>query len=205
MGYKVVNLKDIYNVIGENKTKEILKEYKCELNQDVEYFLREKAIEFSKQDIAETFIVTSSFKNKQVIVGYFSIANKVTSIKKIVLSHKKRKRLLRFAKYDADSNSYIIALPLLGQLGKNFNNNYNKLITGDILLKLACDKIKEAQDILGGRFIFLECEDKDTLREFYESNGFVCFGKRNLEKDERDKNKGEYLLQMLSDLSNINE
>lgn len=82
MGYKVVNLKDIYNVIGENKTKEILREYKCELNQDVEYFLREKAIEFSKQDIAETFIVTSSFKNKQVIVGYFSIANKVTSIKK---------------------------------------------------------------------------------------------------------------------------
>lgn len=79
------------------------------------------------------------------------------------------------------------------------------MITGDILLKLACDKIKEAQDILGGRFIFLECEDKDTLREFYESNGFVCFGKRNLEKDERDKNKGEYLLQMLSDLSNINE
>lgn len=92
---------------------------------------------------------------------------------------------------------------MLGQIGKNFNNNYNKLISGDILLKLACNKIKEAQDILGGRFIFLECEDKDKLREFYEENGFVCFGKRNLEKDERDKNAGEYLLQMLSDLSKI--
>ena len=31
--------------------------------------------------------------------------------------------------------------------------------------------------------------------------GFVCFGKRNLERDERDKNEGEYLLQMLCDLS----
>ena len=145
----------------------------------------------------------SEYKNNQVIVGYFSIANKVTSIKKITLSHKKRKRLLRFAKYDVESNSYTIALPLLGQLGKNFSNGYNKLISGDVLLKLACQKIKEAQDILGGRFIFLECEDKESLREFYERNGFVCFGKRNLEKDERDKNSGEYLLQMLSDISGI--
>lgn len=48
MGYKIVNLKDIYNNFGEAKTKEILKNYKCELNTDVEYFLKEKAIEFSK-------------------------------------------------------------------------------------------------------------------------------------------------------------
>lgn len=53
---------------------------------------------------------------------------------------------------------------------------------------------------MGGRFIFLECEDKPMLKEFYERNGFVCFGKRNLEKDERERNSGEYLLQMLCDL-----
>ena len=82
MGYKVINLKDIYNAIGEEETKEILKDYKCDLNKDVEYFIKEKAIEFSKQDIAETFIVTSPYKQKQVIVGYFSIANKVTNVKK---------------------------------------------------------------------------------------------------------------------------
>lgn len=48
---------------------------------------------------------------------------------------------------------------------------------------------------------FLECEDKLKLREFYESNGFVCFGKRNLERDEKEKNSGNYLFQMLCDLS----
>ena len=69
------------------------------------------------------------------------------------------------------------------------------------MLKLACDKIKEAQELIGGRFVFLECEDKSILEEFYESNGFVCFGKRNLEIDEINKNEGEYLLQMLKDLS----
>lgn len=201
MGYKVINLKDIYNSIGENKTKEILKDYKCELNSDVEYFLKEKAIEFSKQDISRTFIVMSSYKGKDVIVEYFAIANKSTTIKKFILSNIKRKSILKYAKYDNEIKGYNIALPLIGQLGKNYNNGYNKLITGDILLKLACNKIKETQNILGGRYLFLECEDNEKLREFYESNGFECFGKRNLEKDERDKNSGEYLLQMLRDLS----
>lgn len=34
--------------------------------------------------------------------------------------------------------------------------------------------------------------------------GFVCFGKRNLERDERNTFSGEYLLQMLRDLSKYN-
>ena len=108
---------------------------------------------------------------------------------------------MKFAIYDKDSRCYSIALPLIGQLGKNYYNNYNNLISGEILLKLACDKVRETQDLIGGRFVFLECEDKSKLKDFYENNGFVCFGKRNLEKDERDKNKGDYLLQMLRDLS----
>ncbi len=189
MGYKIINLKDIYNTLGESRTKDVLKDYKCDLNSDVEYFLKEKAIEFSKQDISRTFIVTSQFQSKDVIVGYFAIANKSTTIKKSILSNTKRKKLLKYAKYENDNKGYTIALPLIGQLGKNYNNGYNQLITGDILLKFACDKIKETQDILGGRYVFLECEDNQKIKEFYESNGFECFGKRNLEKDERDKNE----------------
>ena len=201
MGYKIINLKDIYNTIGEKKTKEKLQEYSCNLNNDVEYFLKEKAIEFSKQDISRTYIVMSQYRTKNVIVGYFAITNKVTNIKKVNLSETKRKRLLKFAVYDQETKNYSISLPLIGQIGKNYNNGYNKLITGDILLKLACDKIKEVQELVGGRLVFLECEDKPKLKEFYENNGFVCFGKRNLERDEKDKNSGNYLLQMLCDLS----
>lgn len=201
MSYKIINLKDIYNNLGENRTKEILKSYECKLNNDVEYFLKEKAIEFSKQDISRTFIVMSEHKGKDVIVGYFAIANKATTIKKFILSNTKRKKIFKYAKYNNEIKGYNIALPLIGQLGKNYYNGYNKLITGDILLKFACDKIKETQNILGGRYVFLECEDNEKLKEFYESNGFVCFGKRNLEKDERYKNNGNYLLQMLRDLS----
>lgn len=75
------------------------------------------------------------------------------------------------------------------------------MITGDELLKLACDKIKSIQDEIGGKVTYLECEDKPKLIEFYESNGFVNFGKRELDKDEKDDLSGQYLIQMLKYLS----
>lgn len=198
MAYNVISLEDMREALGEAKLKSILNEFECELNKDVEYFIKEKAIEFLKSGISKTFLVTASYKGKQVLVGYFSLTNKVTKVKKTSLSSNWRKRIARFEnKYESDDKNYIISLPLIGQLGKNYKDNYNRLISGDVLLKLACDKVKEAQKILGGKLVYLECEDKPQLEEFYTSNGFVCFGKRNLERDEREKNNGEYLLQML--------
>lgn len=53
------------------------------------------------------------------------------------------------------------------------------------------------QVIVGGKMVYLECEDKPRLIEFYSRNGFVNFGKRYLDKDETDTQSGEYLIQML--------
>lgn len=202
MAYNVISLKDMYEAIGEEKTKEILNGFECPLNKDVEYFIKEKAIQFLKMGISKTFLVSSTYKSQNVIVGYFALTNKITKIKKSSLSSSIKKRISRFAGQPNKEKYYMITLPLIGQLGKNYSNNYNSLISGDDLLKLACDKVREAQNILGGKFAFVECEDTNELKEFYESNGFVCFGKRNLEKDEKEQNNGNYLLQMLCDLSN---
>ena len=38
----------LYEALNEDRLKSILKEFECELNKDVEYFIREKAIEFLK-------------------------------------------------------------------------------------------------------------------------------------------------------------
>lgn len=192
----------MYAAIGENKAKEILSNFECPLNKDVEYFIKEKALQFLKMRISQTFLVSTSFKGQNVIVGYFALTNKITKIKKSSLSNSLKKRISRFAEQSTTEKYFYVSLPLIGQLGKNYKNNYNSLISGDELLKLACDKVIEAQNILGGKFAFVECEDKEKLKEFYESNGFVCFGKRNLEKDEKEQNTGNYLLQMLCDLSN---
>ena len=108
-----------------------------------------------------------------------------------------QKRISKFAEYDQNTKRYILSAPLIAQLGKNYSNGYNKLILGEELLKMACDKITEVQLTVGGKVAYLECEDKPKLTEFYSRNGFVDFGKRELERDETDKLDGKYLIQML--------
>lgn len=53
------------------------------------------------------------------------------------------------------------------------------------------------QNIVGGKIVYLECEQKEALIDFYSRNGFVNFGLRTLDKDETDKLSGEALVQMI--------
>lgn len=48
-GYNLVNLEELVLQVGEERAKEVLSDFSCPLNADVEYFLRHKAIEFSKR------------------------------------------------------------------------------------------------------------------------------------------------------------
>lgn len=68
--------------IGEEKVKLILSDFMCPLNEDVEYFLRTKSIEFSNKGFAQTHLVywvSSSYKE---LVGYYSLATKPLIIAK---------------------------------------------------------------------------------------------------------------------------
>ena len=196
-GYIGINLKEMIEQIGEVETKSILSDFSCPLNLDVESFLREKAIEFSKQGISSTYLVMASYKGNYVLVGYYTLANKFFCIEKAAFPSKRlRSRIAKFAQYDSTLKRYTLSAPLIGQLGKNYSHSYNDLITGDELLMLALDKVKEIHAILGGKVVYLECEDKPRLTEFYSKNGFVNFGKRYLDKDETNLS-GEYLIQML--------
>lgn len=197
-GYGLISLNDMVNSIGEDKTKRILSSFSCPMNLDVEHFLKDKAILFAQQGIAQTHLIYTSYKNSPVLVAYFTLANKqFTIMRGNKLSGKLRQRINRFAIYNEVRGCYEISAPLIGQIGKNFANNYNRLIEGDEILKIACDKVKSAQHTIGGRFVYLECEDKDVLIDFYQRNGFVNFGKRNLDNDEKDVLSGAYLIQML--------
>ena len=53
MSYNVINLEDLYNSKGEKDTRNLFEDFECPLNKDVEYFIKNKAIEFSKQGIAK--------------------------------------------------------------------------------------------------------------------------------------------------------
>lgn len=196
-GYRVVNLGALIEEMGEDTAKRILSDFSCPMNPDVEYFLSSKAIQFAKQGWAQTHLVFASYKKEIVLVGYFALANKTICIPGRNLSNSLKKRVSKFATYDSNLKSYILSAPLIAQLGKNYTNGYNTLITGDELLNEACDKISKIQFDLGGRFAYLECEDKPKLTDFYSKNGFCYFDTRELDKDETDKLDGEYLVQML--------
>lgn len=62
---------------------------------------------------------------------------------------------------------------------------------------MACEQVARAQECIGGKIVYLECEDKHKLIEFYKRNRFFQFGKRDLDADERDTLSGQHLIQML--------
>lgn len=67
-------------------------------------------------------------------------------------------------------------IPLIAQLGKN--DKYSDLISGEQLLTLACDRVKQAQKIIGGKMVYIECASNPKLHSFYSTNGFTEFGQR---------------------------
>ena len=197
VGYKIINLSDMISELEEDRVKSMLLKYSCPYNDDIEYFLHTKAIEFSKQGLTRTHLVYTSYKAEKVMIGYFSLCNKYISVDKKALSKTLAKRISKFGLYDQRLKKQLISAPLIAQIGKNYTNGYNNLITGDELLKMACDYVREVQDVIGGKIVYLECEDIDKLKDFYSHNGFVEFGTRSLDKDETERLNGNYLVQML--------
>lgn len=201
-GYSILSLSDIIDEKGEDFCREILSFFSCPPNPDVEKFLTKRAaIDFAKQSIAQTFLVYASYKGKNELCGYFTIANKYIVVGNHSVSKTTARRLRKFSMPNISDDNLVIMAPLIAQLGKNYTNDYRKLITGDELLKMAIDKVSAAQRIIGGKVVYVECEDIDILKKFYEDNGFVIFGKRRLDKDERGEMNGSHLIQLLKYLN----
>ncbi len=196
--YTIVALHELLKVFpdDEEKVKNILGAYECNNNSDVEKFLKDKAVLFDKQGFSKTHLIYTSFRGEMVLVGYYALAYKCFVIKSSArISNTLKKRIAKFGQYDDTLKQYVVSAPLIGQLGKN--EKYKDLISGDVLLYCACKTVKDVQALVGGRFVYLECEDKLKLIDFYKSNGFVEFGNRELEADELNDSKQMHLIQML--------
>lgn len=120
--------------LGENEVKSILSDFSCPMNKDVEHFLRHTAIEFAKQGIASTYIIMASYRDEYVLAGYFTLANKIFCMNRDSFPNMKwKRRIAKFGQFDSTIKRYTLSAPLIGQLGKNYSHNYDKLITGDEL------------------------------------------------------------------------
>lgn len=180
LNFVQTNILEMIEMYGEDKCQNILSSFYCPLNHDVEDFLHTKAISFAKQHLAMTFLVFINQNNQLLLVGYYTLANKSLSLSNNMLIKTIQKKLLKFAQCESDSKQYFVPIPLIAQLGKN--DTYAELISGKQLLTIACNRVKQAQKIIGGNMVYIECASNPKLHYFYSTNGFSEFGKRNADK-----------------------
>ena len=172
-------------VLGEEELRGILSEFSCEKNSDVERFLKEQSIEFTKKNQSVTYLV---FANEDAaLVAYFTIAIKPISVNADSFSNTMKRKIARVSELDEANNTYTLSAYLIAQLGKNFTNGANEKITGEQLLQAAVDTIKELQYMAGGMVIFLEAENEKKLIQFYEDkNGFKRFATKEVKAGTAD-------------------
>lgn len=64
---------------------------------------------------------------------------------------------------------------MLAQIGKNYGIDSGIHITGDELIGYADDIMADIQHRIGGGVIYLDCEDKQHLKNFYVEKNIIRF------------------------------
>lgn len=183
--YRIVNIrvyldKNKLTYIGEEKIYELISDFSCPKNPDVQHFLLHNAIEFAKKNQSVTYLVFDA--DDASVAGYFSIAIKPISIYASSISRRMAKKLKRVSILDKDSQSYTTVAYLIAQLGKNYAIPRECRIDGGVLLGFVLETVSELQYAAGGIMEFLECENNDFLMDFYARNQFKFFNVRITEK-----------------------
>ena len=150
-------------------------------NKDVELFLKEKALQSSKLFTSSTYLVAE----ESDLVGYFTLATKMLTLRPENLSSAQVKVIKRFVSLDSDTNTYRLPAILLAQFGRNFSKD-SVSIAGNNLMKTALEHINRVVSLSSGKIVFLECEPKEKLISFYETCGFRLLGNIVYSKDNKE-------------------
>lgn len=167
MGFKINALREIIKTLGKEepslkKLREAFLSFKCSKNIDEEDFFHNKAIEYEIHNKARTYLLMNE---KNDIVGYFSLAFKSIDLEDVNNSLKKRM-------VGGKSTSATYSAFLIGHIAKE-DSVQERL--GDIIINAAENLLLEAQKIVGGRLVYLDCKDESKLKELYERNDYTYF------------------------------
>ena len=196
INYVQTNILDILEYIGEDACQNILSSFICPLNPDVEDFIHTKAIQFAKQRIAVSYLVFVEQEEQKYLVGYYTLANKFVCVNSSALSKTMQKKIGKFSQYDPSLERFMVSMPLIAQLGKNFASTTPISIAGSDLLELAMERVLEIEHLIGGKTVYIECNSQPKLFDFYSSAGFFPFDERIRLTDDIDDND-RVLVQML--------
>ena len=197
--YRIINIRRYIGnenpELGEDELIQILSEFSCPMNPDVERFLKHSSIEFTKKNQSVTYLVFSVIGGS--LLGYFTLALKPLTVRGETVSNTIKRKLLRVSELDKKSDTYTMSAYLIAQLGKNYSENDGKMITGAELLGLAWDKIKATQYMFGGMVTFLEAENEEKLLSFYRESRFSQFDTRQTTSDTDESHELVQLLRLL--------
>lgn len=166
MDFEIVSLKSKLDSIGDNEAslellREALKLFKCTKNSDEEDFLHNKAIDFEIHNKARTYLLVDNNK----VIAYFSLAFKSIDLSEV--SGELKKDITAGNKSVTTYSAYLI-----GHIAKA---DTVKARLGYALLDSAIDLILDAQKIVGGRLVYLDCKNNEKLISFYSNYGFKHF------------------------------
>lgn len=154
--------------------QQVLTSFSCTQDIDITSFLHFRAVEFERLSKSRTYLIIDEISLKQgtfTILGYFSIALKTLSIPE-TLSNRARKELDGFSGKIHGEPIQNIPCYLIGQLARDSSTDA-KTLPGSTILSLAYDIIAAAVNLVGGRYIMIECRNNDNLIQFYKHNHFT--------------------------------
>lgn len=157
----VYPLKEIIDKGGLNPILEVISRFSCQ-DDDVEDFLKNKAVDFENRDKSRTYLIIDDASDD--LIGYFTLSLKALPFSKEV-SKNAIKNIDGFSK-----DIQAVGIILVGQFGKDAVLAKN--IDGSSLFDLCMETVYKAQNIIGGRFVLLECREIEKVVAFYEKQGF---------------------------------
>lgn len=183
MSVSVTNILDELEFVGEAALNDDLSSFSCDINKEIEEFIKDKAIDFAKRKLSITYIVSDT--DDGAVLGYFTLTHKSILLNNKGLSNTVQGKLERYSRRDKKTGNYMASAFLLAQFGKNYGVEHGKRIRGAELMKLANDVLSDIQRRIGGGIVYLDCEDKPELIGFYTKENFKRFDDRFSEDDKQ--------------------
>ena len=181
-GYKTINILDMIDAVGEDEVNNILSDFSCPKNDEIENFVKKNAVDFAKRKMSVTHLVLN---DDCALIAIFTLIHKALELGDENLSTATRKKIMRYAHLNQATNSYMVSAFLIAQFGNNYADSKNLQVDGDSLMECSINVLKAVQREVGGGIVYLECEDKPQLLSFYQNakNTFRVFGERYSDED----------------------
>ena len=182
--------------VGDRVLSSTLAQFSIPLNKEVEDFIRNKALQATKLKSSITYVLVD--EDIAEVIGYFTLLVKPFTIPASRLSSTNRRLISRFSEVNEETGNYAASVFLLAQIGKNHAIQRQYQVSGRDLLEVALDKLRAAQDLIGGKLVLIEREsERMKLHDFYKANGFKSWNSRY------DKNDNVQYDQMIRVIESI--